>query len=165
MGQHLKLRAADEEDISVISACMQDALVYCNDLSFLPGEQRFILVGQRFKWENCPEFLPPDLAGPDFAGTGPCENYERVSTILVFDHVTGARLFDLEAAQDAKILELLAIAVESGAEGEDGPSIILFFAGGGAIRLEVQRILCHLEDLGESWPTKNRPIHPVDESA
>ena len=102
---------------------------------------------------------------PDLASGEPCENYERVSTILVFDHVTGARLFDLEAAQDAKILELLAIAVESGAEGEDGPSIILFFAGGGAIRLEVQRILCHLEDLGESWPTKNRPIHPVEESA
>ncbi len=160
MGRHLKLRAADAEDISVISACMQDALVSCNDLSFLPGEQRFILVGQRFKWENCPEFLRPDLASGE-----PCENYERVSTILVFDHVTGARLFDLEAAQDAKILELLAIAVESGAEGEDGPSVILFFAGGGAIRLEVQRILCHLEDLGNSWPTKNRPVHPMEESA
>jgi len=161
MGKCLKLRAADAEDISVISACMQDALVACNDLSFLPGEQRFVLVGQRFKWENCPEFLRPDLAGPD---AGSCENYERVNTLLVFDHVTGARLFDLEQPQDANILELLAIAVEPGEEG-DGPSIILFFAGGGAIRLEVQRILCHLEDLGDSWPTKNRPIHPVDESA
>ena len=165
MGKCLKLRAADEEDISVISACMQDALVACNDLSFLPGEQRFVLVGQRFKWENCPEFLRPDLAGPEYANADPCENYERVNAILVFDHVTGARLFDLDTTQDANILELLAIAVEPREEGEDGASVILFFAGGGAIRLEVQRILCHLEDLGDSWPTKNRPIHPVEESA
>ena len=32
MAERLKLRAADEEDVSIISACMQDALVSCNDL-------------------------------------------------------------------------------------------------------------------------------------
>ncbi|HLF59168.1 MAG TPA: DUF2948 family protein [Alphaproteobacteria bacterium] len=160
MAQHLKLRAGDEEDLGIISACMQDALISFNDLSFFAGERRFVLVAQRFKWENCPEFMRPDLIG-----MMPCENYERVSSVLVFDDVTGVRLLDLTPPEDTKILELLAIAMEPGEEGGDGPSVILFFAGGGAIRLEVRRILCHLEDLGESWPTIRRPSHPVDEGA
>ena len=62
MAQRLKLRAVDSEDMSIISACLQDALIAGNDLSFLPGEHRFVLVAQRFKWENCPEFLRPDRA-------------------------------------------------------------------------------------------------------
>ena len=74
-------------------------------------------------------------------------------------------MFDLKLPADATILELLAIAVEPGEEGGDGPSIILFFAGGGAIRLEVRRILCHLEDLGDAWPTTRRPVHPMDDGA
>lgn len=156
MSHRLKLRALDSEDMRVISACVQDALIAGNDLSFLPGEHRFVLVAQRFKWENCPEFLRPDRAGE------PCTNYERVNSVLVFDDVAGVRLFDVEPVPEANFLELLAITVEAGAPDEN-PSIILFFAGGGAIRLEVRQILCHLEDLGDSWPTHNRPTHPVDE--
>ena len=158
MKKPLKLRAADDEDISIISACMQDALVAGNDLSFLPGERRFVLVAQRFKWENCPEFMRPERTGE------PCEDFERVTSALVFDEVSGVRLFDLHPVAEAKFLELLAISVESEAQAEDeNPAIILFFAGGGAIRLEVKRILCHLEDLGDSWPTQSRPTHPMDE--
>jgi hypothetical protein len=160
MAQHLKLRAGDEEDISIISACMQDALISGRDISFLPGENRFVMVAQRFRWENCPEFMRPDLMG-----MMPCESYERVNTVLVFDDVTGVRLFDLKPSDGNQILELLAIAIEPGEESGDGPSVILFFAGGGAIRLEVGRVLCHLEDLGDAWPTTRRPCHPVDEGA
>ncbi len=157
MSQALKLRAVDSEDMGIISACLQDALVAGNDLSFLPGERRFVLVAQRFKWENCPEFLRPALAGE------PCTKYERVNSVLVFDDVAGVRLFDLEPVAEANFLELLAITVEAGAPDEN-PFVILFFAGGGAIRLEVGHILCHLEDLGDSWPTRNRPTHPVNEA-
>ena len=160
MSQPLKLRAGDAEDVNIISACMQDALISSRDLSFLPGENRFVIVAQRFKWENCPEFMRPDLMG-----MMPCESYERVNSVLVFDDVTGVRLLDVVPSEESKILELLAIAVEPGEEGGDGPSVILFFAGGGAIRLEVRRVLCHLEDLGDSWQTTRRPSHPVDEGA
>lgn len=156
MSERLKLRALDSEDMDIISACLQDALIAGSDLMFLPGENRFALAAQRFKWENCPEFLRPELAG------APCENYERVNSVLVFDDVAGARLFDLRPVPDTNFLELLAISVEDGGPDEN-PSIMLFFAGGGAIRLEVRRILCHLEDLGDSWPTRKRPTHPVDE--
>ena len=158
MKDRLKLRAADDEDLGIISACMQDALIAGTDLSYLPAERRFVLLAQRFKWENCPEFMGR-------GGTGePCADFERVTSMLVFDDVSGVRLFDLSAMSEPRFLELLAISVEGEAQAQDeNPAIILFFAGGGAIRLEVRRILCHLEDLGDSWPTQNRPTHPTDE--
>jgi hypothetical protein len=36
---------------------------------------------------------------------------------------------------------------------------MLVFSGGGVIRLEVSGLLCHMEDLGEGWPTRWRPTH------
>jgi hypothetical protein len=169
MSQQLKLRAADGEDIAVLSACMQDAVVACTDLSYLPGERRFVLLAKRFKWENCDDFMMPE------ADNTPCSSYERTTCVLAFDNVTGVRLFDLKKPEGCDVLELLAIAVEEGGaqgyEGEDGepdaaegPRIVLFFAGGGVIRLEVGRVLCHLEDLGEPWTTTRRPCHPVAEA-
>jgi hypothetical protein len=158
MSEQLKLRAADEEDISVISACMQDALVACSELSFLPGERRFVLLAKRFKWENCAGFMQE-------ATGGPCSAYERTNCVLAIDEVTGVRLFDLKKPEGCDLLELLAIAVEDGSiEDGDPARLVLFFAGGGVIRLEVGRILCHLEDLGEPWTTSRRPCHPLDEA-
>ena len=43
-----------------------------------------------------------------------------------------------------------------------GPAVVLTFSGEAAIRLETSGLLCHLEDLGESWPTSWQPEHPGD---
>jgi hypothetical protein len=164
MDEPLKLRAADAEDLSVISACMQDALICVSDARFVPAERCFILVANRFRWENCPEFLKDD---PDRArAKAQCESYERVNCALIFNDVTGVRLANMEPAKDVNVLELLAVTAEQGDPGkgeEEGGAVVLFFSGGGTIRLEVDKILCHLQDLGEPWPTKSRPQHPVAE--
>ena len=44
----------------------------------------------------------------------------------------------------------------------DGQQITLEFSHQGVIRLEADRILCHLEDLDEPWPTTWRPHHAVE---
>jgi hypothetical protein len=49
----LKLRAEDDEDLGVISACLQDALIPLSDMEFLAAEMRFAFVANRFRWENC----------------------------------------------------------------------------------------------------------------
>ena len=172
MAPPLKLRAGDSEDLCVISACMQDALIALSDMSFLPAERRFVLLGTRFRWENCPEFLAPRNERAERAEE-PCGAYERVKCALCFDEVTAVRMQDLPAGGGPEILELLAITVGDPAAVPDGrpdgaaeggpASVTLFFAGGGTVRLEVGRILCHLEDLGAPWPTTRRPSHPLDE--
>ncbi len=46
----------------------------------------------------------------------------------------------------------------------DGRYLIIAFAGGGAIRLDIDQLVCQLEDLGESWPTVWRPAHSQSEA-
>src|SRR3546814_18570308 len=48
----LKLRAEDVEDITVLSACLQDATVRAADMTWQPKQRRFALVLNRFRWED-----------------------------------------------------------------------------------------------------------------
>ncbi len=61
----LKLAALDTEDLTVISAHLQDAILRPEDLTYLAGEQRFLMVVRRFDWT--PD-VPPRrrLAGVHF---------------------------------------------------------------------------------------------------
>jgi hypothetical protein len=137
MADRLKLRAEDDEDLAVLSAVLQDALVPVADMLFLAEEQRFILVANRFCWE-C-------------SGN---EGYERILTGVTFDAVTGVKVRGFSPNDRDRILQLLAIVQEPG-------GIRIDFSGADCVRLEVDRIVCHLEDLGEAWPTPWRPKHPV----
>ncbi len=146
MSEPLKLRAEDAEDIRVLSSCLQDALVRVADMKFLSDENRFVLVANRFRWENCED------------GVEPCEAYERVNCGLCFEKVSAVRVRNVDRRCRERILELLAIDVGDRA-------LTLIFAGDAAIRLEVEEILCHLKDLGEPWPTIWRPNHPLEADA
>ncbi|HEV8016086.1 MAG TPA: DUF2948 family protein [Stellaceae bacterium] len=143
----LKLRAADAEDLAVISAILQDSLVTIGEMTYLPEERRFALVANRFRWE-------PD-AGPAQPKRGKAE---RVLTGICIDGVSAVSRRGFHPRDSDRILSLLALRLE----GEGAPhALILDFAGGSSVRLEVERIMCHLDDLGEPWPTRWRPKHPV----
>jgi hypothetical protein len=143
MADPLKLRGEDEEDLAVISAVLQDALVAVGEMAYFPEEARFVLVANRFRWE------PPP------AGTR--QNLERQLAGLRFDGVRSVQRRGFHPRESERLMVLLAIRSEPG-------SLYLDFAGGASIRLEVERILCHLDDLGEPWPTRWRPRHPVEDA-
>ena len=140
----LKLAATDEEDIVVLSALLQDAVVLVSEMIYLATENRFALVAHRFRWE--------DAGDEKVSGA----LYERVRCGISFDKVTAVRRRNLDQSRRAEMLDLLAL--EATKEYVD-----LLFAGGATIRLEVGSILCHAEDFGEAWPTRWRPAH--DEGA
>ena len=48
----LKLGALDAEDLSVISAHMQDALLLIGDMTFNVKRKQFALVANRFAWDE-----------------------------------------------------------------------------------------------------------------
>ena len=171
--RRLKLRARDPEDLRVLSACLQDALVPLADIAFLKADQRFVLVVNRFMWESAPEAeaLSAEVAAKaEAVSPGAAEGdarfedaeaaappYQRVNAGLTFDRVRAVRFRGFDARKRDEILNLLNLETEPGA-------VTLSFSGGGAIRLEVAEILCHLEDLGQPWPTHWRPRHE-DEAA
>jgi hypothetical protein len=143
----LKLRAADAEDLAVISAILQDSLVSIGEMTYLPEEHRFALVANRFRWE--PE------AGQERPKGGKAE---RVLTGICIDGVSAVNRRGFHPRETDRILSLLALRLQ---EKDDRRALILDFAGGSSVRLEVERIMCHLDDLGEPWPTRWRPKHPV----
>ena len=42
MTERLRLRAVDADDLSVIAACLQDALVPLSEMAYLPDQRRFM---------------------------------------------------------------------------------------------------------------------------
>lgn len=146
MPDALSLRAEDAEDMTVVSACLQDALVTLGDMAYLAEERRFVLVASRFLWEE--------------EGSG---RRSRIHTGVSFDEVTGVRMRGINRRADSgRILELLAIDAEDGAEKG---TVTLVMAGGAELRLEVEAIRCHLRDFGEPWPAAASPRHPVAEDS
>jgi hypothetical protein len=70
--------------------------------------------------------------------------------------VTAVRQQGLVQDRARQIVSLLSIQPGVGC-------IDLHFSAGVVIRLEVENILCHLQDLDEPWPTQWRPAHPLDD--
>jgi hypothetical protein len=136
----LKLIALDEEDLAVVSAHMQDAVIRLEDVAFLPGEHRFALVARRFDWEGRPGDAPRRrLAG------------------LHFDRVQRARCRGIDPARRDDTLNLLAIAFE---ETETPSGIVtLVFSDDRAVQLEVECIEAGMKDLGPVWEADGRPDH------
>jgi len=143
----LKLRAEDAEDLAVVSACLQDAVIAVKEAQYLPGEKRFVFVANRFRWEDADRERP---AAGDAV-------YQRVHCGVCFDAVTAVRQQGLVQSRKGQIVSLLAI------EQRDEGTIDLTFSAGIVIRLEVERILCHVQDLDEPWPTQWRPSHPLED--
>jgi hypothetical protein len=142
-GGEVKLAATDPEDIAVLSALLQDAVIPISEMIYLVAESRFAMVANRFRWEDA---LAEKVKG---------RIYERVRCGVTFDRVTAVRRRNFDQAQRGQMFDLLALEATN-------EYVDLVFAGSAVIRLELERILCHVEDFGEPWPTQWRPEHDLD---
>jgi hypothetical protein len=139
----LKLLALDSEDLDVISATTQDAVVRVPDIGFAEKDRRFALLMNRYAWE----------AGGD-RGRG-----QRRRAALAFTRVIRVATAGINMNASEGILELLDIRFTP--TDEPAGTIELRFAGGGTIRLEVECVEARLEDLGAAWAAKARPEHEL----
>jgi hypothetical protein len=160
----LRLRAEDEEDLAVVSACLQDALVTVRDIAYDPGAGVFLLVANRFRWEDCP-------------GGNRSAPFERTLCGITFDHVTAACYRGFNRGEKDRILVLLAIhpAPEASPTGRglpeearpvetrSGMTIDLEFAGEAQIRLTAAALRVRARDFGDPWPTSWQPLHALEE--
>jgi hypothetical protein len=141
----LRLRAEDADDLAVISACLQDALVLVRDLAYDREARSFMLVANRFRWE-----CGGEPAGPDRPP------FERTLSGLAFDDIEAVAYRGFNRNEEDRLLCLLAIRpMLDGAGG----AIDLEFAAGVTVRLKASGIRCRVRDLGEPWPTAWHPEH------
>jgi hypothetical protein len=140
----LKLIALDAEDLEVISAYVQDAVVRVGDMAFARRDRRFALLMNRFAWESN-ESRSKGL---------------RKRAALHFDAVQSVRSAGFDTNAHDGVLDLLAITFEP----TDGPAgtVELSFAGGASVRLTVECLEARLADLGAAWAAKLKPQHALD---
>jgi Protein of unknown function (DUF2948) len=140
----LKLQALDIEDLAILSAHGQDAVVRAADIAYQPKDRRFALVCNRFDW----------IAAGGVTRRPP---YERRRSGLRFERVTRVRYSGFDPKAGELVLVLLAMTFVPGAE--PAGEITLQFAAGAAIRLDVEYIEAELKDLGAAWTTGTKPDH------
>lgn len=139
----VRLIAAGDEDLQIVAAHLQDAVMKVGDMAYLAAERRFAFVANRFIWE--------EGAAKRF---GP---FHRVRAGVHFDDVTAVRARHIRQTAKDAVLDLLSIRFEP---GEDGAGrVLLAFAGGGEVALEVEAINATVEDISEPWRTTNKPDH------
>ena len=149
----LRLRAEDAEDLAVISACLQDALVSVRDLAYDRDARIFVLVANRFRWEG------------GARGEEAVRPFERTLCGVSFDEIDGVVYRGFHRSEEDRILSLLAIRPTLGPGiSSAGWAIDLEFAGSATIRLTAAAIRCRVRDFGEPWPTVWQPDHPLDPS-
>jgi hypothetical protein len=137
----LKLLALDSEDLDVISATTQDAVVRVGDMGYAKADQRFALLMNRFAWEE----------------EGRVKQRKR--TALHFDRVSDVKVSGIDTNAVEGVLELLAIRFNT--TDDPAGTVDLDFAGGGTVRLSVECLEARLQDLGAAWAAKATPEHTV----
>lgn len=136
MTQHLA--ALDAEDLAVISAHMQDAVLRVGDMAYNSKRKQFALVANRFAWDA--ESLR-----------------ERRRSGLHFDRVLAVKTLNIRTTDKDAVLSLLAVTFSE--LNPPSGEVLLTFSGGGTIRLDVECLECEMKDLGPAWATSNVPHH------
>jgi hypothetical protein len=127
----VKLIALDADDLAVISAHVQDAIVKSADIIWRQSEKRLVIGMSRLDWERTLE-----------GETSP----RRLISALRFDRVLAckSRNIDLDAPQ----VQLEMLGIEFHPTEPPGGSAVMMFANGGALRLDLECLECELADLG-----------------
>lgn len=130
----MKLRATDEQDLKVIAACLQDAILPIGDLGHMPEERRFVFVANRFRWEQA-------------------EPAERIHSGIEIAGVTAVRRRNIDLTDREQFLSLLTLDYAEGA-------LTLVLSDDKSIRVEVDGLDVRMADFGEAWSATARPRHP-----
>src|SRR5690606_1935040 len=116
----LKFIVLDPEDLAVVSAHVQDAVVKVADVIWRPQEKRLVMGLNRFDWEAAQDAAP---------------QYRRRRAALRFERVLGCKCKSVDPSGKDAVLNLLAVEFTE----TDAPAgfVTLIFSGGGALRLDV----------------------------
>ena len=129
----LRLVAQDADDLQVISALVQDAVLPVTEISHDPKRRRFALMLNRFRWEDRPQAEAVGRA------------YERVRSVLVVEDVLAVKSYGFDRADKDLVLSLLALDFAPGPDGTG--RLTLTLAGDGAIALDVEVLEVRLDDV------------------
>ena len=141
--KNLKLIARTEEDLSVVSAHLQDSIASISNIANLKKNNIFLMQLNRFMWEDVEK--------------GVFRKNKRIRTILKFENVLEVHSKNINQSKKDKFLDFLAI--ESSMMNDNNYEMKIIFAGDSIIKIVSEVIEVTLDDQGEAWNTKNKPKH------
>ena len=143
--KNLKLIARTEEDLRVLSAHLQDAIINVSEIANLEKNKIFLLQLNRFMWEDVEK--------------GVFRKNKRIRSIIKFENVIKVYAKNINLSKKDKFLDFLTI--ETRKMPDNNYEMRIVCAGDSVIKVESEVIEVTLDDQGESWDTKNVPKHKV----
>ena len=142
---NLKLLGKNQEDLKIISAYLQDSILIVKDIVFLKHNRTFIMIVNRFMWENVEK--------------GVFRQNKRIRCAVKFEEVIKVESKNINQKNKNKPLECLAIKCSS--IFDEVYKIKFFFAGDSIITIISETIEVALHDLGKPWNVKHIPLHKI----
>ena len=136
----LKLIGKNREDLKVISAYAQDSIVAVRDIVFLGQNRIFIMIINRFMWEDI-------------------KKNRRIRCAIRFEQVLTVKSKEINQKNKNKLLECLAIQCKE--ISDNNYEIKIFFSGDNIITLISESIEVVMHDLGKAWNVKYVPKHNI----
>ena len=143
----LRLKALDADDLTVLSALVQDSVFPAKEMVWKQKERRFAILLNRFRWE--------DVTSAELRR----RPVERVQSVLVIEDVVSVQSQGVNKSDGEMVLSLLSVGFEA---GEDGTGhVLLTFAGDGQIRLAVEALEVIVKDVTRPYvaPSRAVPTH------
>lgn len=128
----LRLQALGPDDLPVLAALMQDAVIPITEMTYARPRRRFAMLLNRFRWEDRE------------AAAREKRPFERVQVLLAVENVTAVRTQGIDRGQGETILSLLDLRYDGPAAGPG--TVTLTLAGDGAIELAVEVLEISLSD-------------------
>ena len=141
--KNLKLLATSDEDLRVIAAHLQDAIVSVQDIASLRKNRIFLIQLNRFMWEDVEK--------------GVFRKNKRIRTVLKFDNVINVLSKNINLKNNKNFLDFLTI--ESSLLPDKSYEIRLIFSGNAIIKVCAEVIDITLDDQGSPWESKMTPKH------
>lgn len=145
MTDHLKLKAESPEDLQIVSAITQDAIIRVGDINFNKNAGTLTLLLSRFKQER---------------GNG--KTGERTKSGLRFNNVLSLQSLEIERADPDAFAVLLSIDFTTGKPKPTG-EISMVFSGGGQLKVNVECLEAHIVDYANGRETSSMPLHPIND--
>ena len=142
---NLKLLGRNQEDLKVISAYLQDSVVTVKDIVFLKRNKAFVMVVNRFMWEDIEK--------------GIFRQGKRIRCAVKFEEVLEVKSQNINQNNKKKSLEYLAI--KCSLNDDETYNIKIFFAGNSIITIMSEAIEVFMHDLGKPWQAKHVPLHKI----
>ena len=141
--KNLKLIARSVQDLKVVSAHLQDAIVNVADIANLKKNKIVLLQLNRFMWEDVEK--------------GVFRKNKRIRTVLKFENILKVASKNVDQNKNDRFLDFLAI--ETIKMPDKNYEMNLIFSGDIVLKLIAEAIEVTLDDQGSPWESKNKPEH------